>query len=123
MNKKIFAEVVKQLWYYVLAYFTHYIMPIIKETLEKTKDYFINLLWNTLRERFTEIAEPAVEFMEKYFSSMEYQQKEKDIIDTIFRNANFPILLRPFKPLLKKILQDKLHDLINSCLEKIKAKL
>ena len=123
MDKKLLAAAAKQFWYYIVAYFTHYLAPIFKEVLEKTKNYFINLLWDTLKERFNEVVEPAVEYMEKYFGSMDYQQKEKDIINTLLQNANLPVLLKPFKPLLKKILRNKLRELISGCIEKIKAKL
>ena len=123
MDKKIFTQMLKQAWYYILAYFTHYLTPLLKEVLEKTKNYFIELLWNTLKEEFHNLVEPAVEYIENYFQSASYEEKEKDIINTLFKNATFPVVLRPFKPLIKKILQKKLHELIKSCIEKVKAKL
>ena len=123
MNKQLILSLIKQAWYYIVAYFTQYLTPILKETLLKTKEYFINLLWDKLKEEFHLVAEPTVEYMEKYFGSLEYQQKEKDIMDTLFKNVKLPVLLRPFKGLIRKMLQDKLHNLIKSILEKVKAKL
>jgi hypothetical protein len=97
-------------------------MPILKETFKKTKDYFINLLWDSLKEEFSANIKSAVEFVDRYFNSLSYKEKEKDVIDTLFKNAKFPVLLRPFKPLLKKILKDKLHEFISKHLKALNSK-
>jgi hypothetical protein len=122
MDKKLFKEAMKQAWYYILAYFTNYLMPILKETFEKTKTYFINLLWDSVKEEFTCRVKSTVEFIETFFESPDYKEKEKAVIDTLFKNVNLPLPLKPFKPLLKKILRGKLHKLIEKYLKKLDAK-
>ena len=122
MDKKLFTEAMKQAWHYALAYFTHYLTPILKETFEKTKTYFINLLWDSVKEEFTTRIKATVEFIETFFDSPNYKEKEKAVIDTLFKNVNLPLFLKPFKPLLKKILKGKLHKLIEKYLKKLDAK-
>ena len=121
MDKKILKEVIKQAWFYTLSYFTHYLFPIIKDALEETKDYFINIVWEALKEEFTIKARASVKFVKHFFTTLEYEEKEKAAIDTLFKNINLPLPLRPFKPLLKKILRKKIHELISELLDKLEV--
>jgi 2-hydroxy-3-keto-5-methylthiopentenyl-1-phosphate phosphatase len=123
MKMQILKEMLKQAWYWVLAYFTQFILPTLKESLSKTKEYFINLLWDSLKDQIIADAKSAVEFVNKYFNSLEYQEKEKDVLDTLFKNINLPLLLRPFKPLIRKMLKDKVHEVVKKYLNKLSAKL
>ena len=122
MDKKLLKQMAQQAYYYVLSYFTHYLWPIIKETLLKTKDYFINLLWDSVKDEFTARIKSTIEFIEQFFKSDSYKEKEKVAIDTLFKNVNLPIPLRPFKPLLKKILRNKVKKLVSKYLKKLDAK-
>ena len=115
-------EILNQIKCYIVAYFAHYLAPLLKETLESTKEYFINLLWESVKEEFTCRVKSAVEFIERFFDSPDYKEKEKAVIDTLFKNVNLPLPLKPFKPLLKKILRGKLHKLIEKYLKKLDAK-
>ena len=123
MDKNSLKEIAKQAGYYILAYFTHYLWPIIKEALLKTKDYFIGILWDSVKDEFTSTAKSTVEFVERFFNSTDYKEKEKTVIDTLFQNVNLPLPLKPFKPLLKKILKNKVRKLIGKYLKKLDAKL
>lgn len=118
MNKKIFQELIKQVWYYVLAYFTNYLFPILKDSLEKTKNYFINLIWDSVKEDFAGKAESVVKFIDEFLKSDSYKEKEKAAIDTLFKNVNLPLFLKPFKPLLKKLLRNKVRKLVEKYLKK-----
>jgi hypothetical protein len=119
MDKKIFKELAKQAWYYVLSYFTHYLLPILKDCLKQTKDYFINLIWDSVKDEYTETAKSAVIFIEHFFNSESYKEKEKAAIDTLFKNVNLPLFLKPFKPILKNILKNKVRKLIEKYLKKL----
>lgn len=119
MDKKIFKELAKQTWYYILAYFTNYLLPILKDCLKQTKDYFVGLVWNSVKEDFATKAESAVQFIEHFFNSESYKEKEKAAIDTLFKNVNLPLFLRPFKPLLKKMLKNKVRELVEKYLKKL----
>lgn len=122
MNKAILKQLAKQAWYYVLTYFTHYLAPLLKESFEKAKEYFINLLWEAVKEDFTARAKGAVEFIETFFNGPDYKEKEKAAFDVLFKNANLPLLLKPFKPLLKKILKKKVNKLIKKFLDELNVK-
>ena len=122
MDKKLLKELIKQAWFQVIAYITHYLLPIIKDALIKTKEYFISLLWETLKEEFTTKAKSAVDLIEKYFNSSDYEEKEKAAIDALMQKVNLPFLLKPFKPILKKVLKGKLKKLVEKYLKKLGTK-
>ena len=122
MGKKIFKETLKQVWFYLLSYVTHFLVPAIKEAALQAKNNFIETLWESVKEDFSENAKSAVSFVERFFESATYKEKEEEVMDILFKNVNLPLLLKPFKPLLKKILHDKVHALISSYLKKLNSK-
>ena len=117
--KKIFL----QLWYFILAYFTEFIIPKIKEAFIKSKEHFIEYLWNSIKENFKAHAETTIQGVESFFKSDDYTFKEKVITDALFEKVKLPVFLRLFKPLLKKLLKDKVHNFIQESLNKIHKKL
>jgi hypothetical protein len=118
MDKKLLQQIAKQAWYYVLSYFTHYLFPIIKDTLNQTKNYFIEKLWDSVRVQLSSDIKTAAEYINYFYNSSSYQEKEKAAIDLLFKNIELPLVLRPFKSVMKKILKDKLHKLIEKHLKK-----
>ena len=83
------------------------------------KEYFINKIWESVEEEFTTKARASVKFVKHFFTTLEYKEKEEAAIDTLFKNLKLPLPLRPFKPLLKKILKKKIHELVTSLLDKL----
>lgn len=123
MDKKTFKEMALQGWHYVSAYFLHYLFPVIKEAFIKTKNYFIETLWDTVKDELTSQVKGTILFIEQFITTPTYQEKEKAVIDTLFKNVSLPLALKPFRPLLKKILREKLQKLVSKHLKKLDAKL
>jgi hypothetical protein len=117
--KKIFL----QIWYFILAYFTEFIIPKIKEAFIKSKEHFIEYLWSSIKENFKAHAETTIQGVESFFKSDDYTFKEKVITDALFEKVKLPVFLRLFKPLLKKLLKDKVHNFIRESLNKIHKRL
>ena len=44
-NTELIKKIIIEAFYYVKAYFTSYLFPIIKEAFEEAKNYFIEILW------------------------------------------------------------------------------
>lgn len=122
MDKKILITIAKQAWGYIISYFTQYLLPIIKDAFDQTKEYFINTLWDSLKDQFLERAESAVLFVETYFNSCEYKEKEEEVMSLLFKNLDLPLPLKPFKPLIKKLLKKKVRKLISDFLKKFNKK-
>lgn len=122
MNSEITKQAIKQVWVSLISYLTNFFLPILKRAAEKTKEYFVNILWDMVKEDFAEQAKSTVEFIERFFDSPDYRDKERDIINTLFKNVELPLLLRPFKPFLKKVLKGKIRKLIGKYLRKFNSK-
>ena len=115
-------KVLKEAWYYVLAYFTNYLFPKIKEYLLGAKDKFIEMLWEEIKEEAKAQVKSTIEYIEKYFNTSDYEAKEKAIITTVCDSLNLPLFLKPFRPLLKRILKGKFKKLVSKHLKKLNQK-
>ena len=123
MEKRTFKELLIQAGHYILAYFTHYLLPILKEAFLKTKTYFIENLWDMVKDELATQVKSTVVFVEQVMGTPEYKEKEKAVIDTLFKNVHLPLYLKPFRPLVKKILKGKLEKFVSKHLKKLDAKL
>lgn len=115
---------------------------ILKELLQKFRACLINKLWKRLQNVFIEawdsikeklwdsikeeIKQCTLELIidaEAYLTSVETQQKEKLIIDMVVSSMELPLLLRPFKIIIKKILKSKIEETVKNLLSKSKETL
>lgn len=120
---QILKKIILQAWYFILAYFTEFIFPKIKEAFINSKEHFIEYLWNSIKEDFKAHIEATVQGIEGFFKSEDYTFKEKIIIDALFEKVKLPFALKLFKPLIKKILKDKIHAFVQENLNKVHKKL
>jgi uncharacterized protein (DUF2461 family) len=110
-------------WYYLFEYFRTFLFPQIKETFLEYKDKFLEDLWNRVKDDVHKHLQASIDFAQEYFSSAEYEAKERIVIDTIFKKVQLPLVLKPFKPLLKKITKDKVRKIIAENLKKLDQKI
>lgn len=122
-KSQILKQIILQLWYYVIAYFSHYLFPKIKEAFINSKEHFIAYLWDSIKEDIHAQIKIVTEGVNIFFESASYLDKERMVIDILFNKIKLPAYLKIFKPLLKKILRNKLHNLIKDYLIKATAKL
>lgn len=115
-------QVIKYIKGIAIHYITNYIMPKIKEAFEKAKEKFVEILWNEVKEDMELHIKSAIEYIQKFFRSAEYEVKEQVAIDTLFNRVKLPILLKPFKSLLKKTFKKKLKKLISEGLNNLESK-
>lgn len=120
---QLFKKIIKEFWFFVLSYFTSYLFPKIKEAFLNSKEQFLEYLWSSIKEDFKLNIEEVIKHVENFFKSTTYELKEKIIVDSLFEKVKLPVVLRPFKALLKKILKDKIHAFIKENLEKVHKKL
>ena len=120
---QLLKKIIKELWFYIIAYITNYLFPKIKEAFINSKEHFLEYLWSTVKEDFSTHIKEVVENAETFFESTTYEIKEKIIIDMLFEKVKLPLFLKPLKFILKKILKDKIHKFIQDNLTKIHKKL
>ena len=76
-----------------------------------------------IKEDFKAHIETTIQGIESFFKSDDYTFKERIIVDALFEKVKLPIALKLFKPLIKKILKDKIHAFIQENLNKVHKKL
>lgn len=109
--------------YFCLSYFTGYLFPKIKEAFLESKDQFLQKLWDSIKDDIHSQIKGAIEHVEEYMQTAEYELREKEVINTIFKKVQLPLALRPFKGLIKKIFRDKIRELVAENLKKLDQKI
>ena len=123
MNKEILKKTLIQAWYFLVAYLKSYLVPSVIEAAQKTKEYFITTLWDTVKEDIYNNIHASIAYVEEFLESSTYEVKEKAVIDNLFQKIKLPLVARPFKPLMKKMLKGKLKELIHKKLQTLEEKL
>ena len=87
----------------------------------KTKAWLLALaanLWedylkDKLREQINFLIVRGVNLVRTYHDSDDYQKKKEAILDFIFKNIKLPVILKPFKGLIKAILSSSIEKQID----------
>lgn len=127
---ELLKKILKETFYFLKAYFTNYLFPIIKDVIRDTKEnfsgyieeiknYFIEALWSRVKNDLQEHLEMAIQEANTFFASASYELKEKVIVDYIFDNIHLPLLLRPSKFIAKRIFKKKIREFIADKLESL----
>lgn len=111
-RSKILKKIIMELWYFILAYISNFILPRINEAFVQSKKYFIRYLWSSLKKDFKKNIKEAIIHVENYSNFSDSRTKEGLIIDALFKKIKLPIIMKIFKPVIKKLLRNKLHRLI-----------
>lgn len=88
------------------------------EGIKKAGEAFIKILWGYIKEEVIVSARQSLELLSELVKSDAGQQKKEFIVDIIMQKIELPILLRPFKGLLKKILSNKIEQAVETIINK-----
>ena len=110
---------------------------IIKELLTRAGIWLKNRLWERLRGVFIRAWDSVKETLwseielevracarelildaETFLTSIEGQQKEQIIIDILMSKIELPIILKPFKGIVRRILKSKIEETVQGLLNK-----
>lgn len=123
MFKNQIKKYLMEALYFCISYFTSYLFPKVRDTFMESKDQFLQKLWNSVKDDIHAQIKGAVTHVEEYMQTAEYELREKEVIDTIFKKVQLPFVLRPFKGLIKKIFRDKIRKLVAENLKKLDQKI
>lgn len=112
---QIFKKVLLEVWYFVLAYISDYLFPKIKEAFIKSREHFIETLWEEIKEDIGTYLHNTIENVKVYYGSESYETKEKIIIDFVFSKIQLNSVVKFFA---KKLLKKKLRASIEKSFEK-----
>ena len=118
LEKKVIVTVSKGLWekflFYVKTELWSEIGKVCVEAWEKIKEF----LWTKIKEDVKACAVQIIKDAEAFLTSVEAAEKEEAILDAIMAKIELPLLLKPFKKLVRNIIKGKLEDLVKAALGK-----
>ena len=120
MESRLFMIATKELLKRMGIYLKNRLWERVKKACLKAWDSVKEDLWNDIKVQVKECAAEIVTDAETFLSSIEAQEKEKLILDLVMTKIELPLLLKPFKGLVRKVLQSKLEETVRGLLEKAK---
>ena len=120
MESKIFVQILKKAGTAILAYFQAKLFDKVKAAFLKGLAAFRDVLWEELKGDLISCAKETVAEAEVFLTSEEAEVKEKLILDAVMMKIQLPVILRPFKGIVRKVIKSKLEDLIKDLLAKAK---
>lgn len=88
------------------------------EGLKVAGKAFIDTLWEFLQEDVILSARKSLKIIENYLNSTDGLDKKKYIVELIMEKIKLPLPLKPFKFLVRKMVQDKIDDIIETLIKK-----
>ena len=119
MEKQVIVDFIKKYFFIALSYIKEKFGPRIMAAFKSAWEHFVEVLWNSIKQDVKEQVEETCEFVNKYLSSEEIKEKENIILENLLDNIHLPFVLKPFKPLIKKIIKKKMETLIRKTLRKL----
>ena len=113
MNKNIFIEIVK--------FYRENLQEPIREAFKYALSAFLKAFWEYVREYVIASARKSIFLIESFLISDNGKEKKEAVVEIIMSRLQLPLPLRPFKFLVRKILRDKIDDVVNGALEKVKG--
>lgn len=105
----------------------------MKETLKllwiKIKAWLLALaanLWedylkDALKAQLDDLIHRGINYVNAYYKSEDYEKKKEEIVNFIFKNIQLPLILKPFKGLVKAILITSIEKQIEKGIEALNS--
>ena len=90
---------------------------VIKAITQAGKE-FIRRLWELLKNDIIASAKQSLELLKELVKSEEGQIKKAFIADIIMERVALPVILKPFKGIIRRILADKIEEAVIGLIEK-----
>lgn len=98
--------------------FKHLGREKVKDAFKKASEAFKEVLWKEIKVVVYEQALLALEAARDYCNQEQVKLKKEELISQVFEKIKLPLLLRPFKKLLKGYINQKVEEIISSALQR-----
>ena len=88
------------------------------KALKQAGEEFIKRLWELLKNDIIARAKQSLTLLKELVKSEEGQAKKAFIVDIIMDRVKLPIVLKPFKGIIRRILADKIEEAVIGLIEK-----
>ena len=118
IEKQIVVNLFKGTWSKIVFYCKTELLEQVKEIGLKALGELKEFLWNKIKEDVKACAAQIIKDAESFLASAEAEEKKKAILDAIMAKIELPLILKPFKGIVRNIIKGKLEDLIKTVLDK-----
>lgn len=77
---------------------------------------FLRILWDFTQDEVILSARKSLGIIKSYLESSNGVKKKQEIIDLIMLKIKLPVILKPFKGLVRKLVEDKIDEIIKELL-------
>ena len=88
------------------------------EGLKKAWESFLKTLWDYIKEEVINSAKKSLELLSELVKSEKGQANKEFIVDIIIQKISLPLVLRPFKGLIRKFLSSKIEETVEALINK-----
>lgn len=102
----------------IKTYYKEELQPKVREALKLAGKAFLETFWDFLQDDIILSARKSLKLIEQYVHSKQGEEKRKAIVDLIMLKIKLPIPLKPFKGVIRKVVNNKLNEIIETLLGK-----
>ena len=95
----------------------------LKTGLQATSKEFLEFLWEFTKDDVILSAQKSLGIIKSYLNSTDAKDKKEYIVELIMTKIKLPLPLKPFKGLVRKLVRDKLDEIINKLIKKSETRL
>ena len=118
IDKKIIVTTFKGVGQKLLFYIKTELLEEVKNVCLKACEEVKNFVWEKIKADVKTCAAQIIKDAESFLASAEAEEKKKAILDAIMAKIELPLILKPFKGIVRNIIKGKLEDLIKTVLDK-----
>ena len=118
MNWKIIFKALKVLCSIVIDYLRKALGAQLKEAFQLALEAFKTTLWEHVKAEATQAAKEAIRTIKAFYVNPDVQNRKKAIVDDVVKQIKLPLVVKPFRGLIKKMLNDKIDELVESLTNK-----
>ena len=113
MDKEIFLKIAE--------FYKENLQEPIREGLKRALNACIKAFWDYVKEYVIASARKSLFLIESFLISDSGKEKKEAVVELIMSRIQLPLVLRPFKFLIRNILRGKLDDVLNGALDKVRG--
>ena len=102
----------------ILAGLKEDLLPKIKEAFKEALKAFLETFWKYIKEDVILSARKSLKLIAALMTSPEAKEKKEAIVDLIMLKIKLPIALRPFKFIVRKMVSDKIDEVLKTIIGK-----
>ena len=100
------------------AEFKENLLPKVKEAFKEAFKEFLGIFWKYIKDEVILSARRSLKLIAALMTSPEAQEKKEAIVDLIMLKIKLPLLLRPFKGLIRNMVSDKIDEVLKKVIGK-----